>query len=101
MIEHGPTYGSLGASRGLEHWLVQKLDAEVRLVEREGEGPRGQPWQLELTHGQVHILIRHLLEEPQLHVTVTLDDRCLLPHCVQASRGTRAGLLAAAMDVAW
>ena len=98
VLEHGPTYGSLGAARCLEHWLTCKLDADVRLVKLPGNGPEGEPWRLDLTHGEIHIQIRHLMTEPRLRIELTLGNRCLLPNHTMASRGERADLLGAAID---
>ena len=99
LVEHGRSPGSLGATRGLQQWLVEKLHAEVRLVELPGSGADGEPWRLQLDHGEIQVQIRHLLSDPTLEVNVSLPDRCLLPTRARASRNSRAELLASAIDL--
>ena len=100
-LVHGKSFGSLAASRCLGGWLSARLNAQAQLVEEEGEGPGGEPWQLELIHGPSHVQIRHLQHEPRLIATVTLEDHCLLPAYTQATRGDRSRLLAAALGRSW
>lgn len=100
-LVHGPSFGSLGASRCLESWLIEHLDAKVTLVREEGEGPPGEPWRLELQYGPIEVKVRHMLTEPRLQATVSLKEYCLLPTYTQATRGDRSQLLAAALDLAW
>jgi glucose-6-phosphate dehydrogenase assembly protein OpcA len=97
-IEHRPTCGSLNAARCLEHWLVGKLDAGVERMEVPSDTPDGQPSRLRLDHGAVTVEIRHLGIEAILSVELSLADRCILPTRTRASQGTRAGLLAGAID---
>ncbi|MCA8955262.1 MAG: glucose-6-phosphate dehydrogenase assembly protein OpcA [Planctomycetes bacterium] len=98
-IEHSAAMGSLGAARCLEHWLVQKLGADVRLARVAGDAPCTEPVRLELRHGPVHIVIQHLTEQALLRTDVTLESHCLLPAHTPTSRGSRAELLAAAVDM--
>ena len=99
LIEHGRAPGSMGATRGLQQWLIDKLNAQVRLVGLPGSGPEAEPWRLQLDCGDVTIQIRHLLNEPALVVDVSLPDRCLLPTRTKAIQSSRAELLAAAIDL--
>lgn len=100
LIHHGTSYGSLGAARCLAHWIERKLGASIQLLPAPGRrGPANEPWHLDLRHGQVHVSIRHRVDEPRLEIGVTLmDDHCLLPCFAAASRGRRADLLAAAVE---
>ncbi len=99
-VEHGPHFGSLSASRCLQDWLVEHLGAVVQLDAKPGDGPTGEPWRLDLRYGPIHVQVRHLHAEPRLQAIVTLQDHCLLPTYCQATRGDRAQLLAAALDLA-
>ena len=100
-LVHGADFGSLGAGRCLQAWLIKHLDAEVQLTEEQGDGPASEPWLLDLKHGPNHVQIRHLQHEPRLVANITLKDHCLLPTYTQASRGDRSRLLAAALGHAW
>lgn len=100
-LEHGAGFGSHSASRCLAGWLTKRLKTNVQLQQRQGNGPGGEPWLLDLKHGPVHVRIQHLKSEPRLQAIITLEDHCLLPTYTQVTGSGRPQLLASAIDLAW
>lgn len=100
-LEHGPGFGSHSACRCLASWLTKRLQANVQLQRRQGGGPDGEPWLLDLKHGPIHVQIRHLKSEPRLQTNITLQNHCLLPTYTQVTGSSRPQLLASAIDLAW
>lgn len=98
VIEHGPADAARNAARCLEAWLQLKLRARVRLERREEARAACVPEMLSLVHGPTKILLTNQHEAGQLRLDVTLGDYCRMPSFIRASQGSRADLLAAALD---
>ena len=97
-ITHGGKHGARATVHKLSDWLKDRLEAEVTLCTDPDAQLTCEPTSLALQHGSAHVQITHLPDEPRLEVRVTLEDSCLLPFHVLASRGHRGDLLAAAVD---
>jgi hypothetical protein len=78
-------------------WLERRLAAKVVLEQTDSR--RGCPDAIDLRHGDNSVSLA-FAEPGQVAVGVTTADLCYLPFTVPASRGTEAGLLAAAVDLA-
>ena len=97
-IQHGPGPGALAASLCLAHWLQQRLGTETKIPPSVGQDPSPEPQRVDLRHGKAQVCVIRRGIEPRLEVEVTLEDLCMLPFEVVASRGQPGDLLAAAVD---
>jgi hypothetical protein len=104
-ISHTQSCGAVASSRALGRWLEQRLGASVAYQTVGGASggasaaAEHEPRALELTWGRVHVAVRRRAQPPALRIEVTLDQVCLLPWELPASRGEPGDLLAAAFDL--
>ena len=98
-IRHTCEPGAQAASHLLAHWLDDRLGARTEISSTTGPEACLEPQRVEMHHGAVHVSVTRRREEPRLVVEVTLEDRCLLPFEVVASRSQPGDLLADAVDV--
>lgn len=87
------------SSHLLAYWLEERVGAEVEISSTGSRSDSLEPELVEITHGDVHVMVTRLGVEPKLTVQVTLTNQCILPFDVVASRGHPGDLLAAAVDV--
>ena len=98
-IRHASEPGAQAASHLLAHWLEDRLGAQTEISSTTEPDAGLEPLVVEVRHGAVHVSVTRRQAEPRLVVAVTLEDRCLLPFEVVASRSRPGDLLAAAVDV--
>ena len=98
-IRHACEPGARAASHLLAHWLEDRLGARTEISSTTEQDACLEPQGVEVRHGAVHVSVTRRQAEPRLVVAVTLEDRCLLPFEVVASRSQPGDLLAAAVDV--
>lgn len=88
---------ALGGAQLLGEWLESRLGAGVTLQEVPSAETDGAPAAIELKAPAWSVTA--LRAAGQISVTVTTEQRCLLPFRVPQSRGSDGDLLAAAIDL--